>query len=261
MLALPPPSKDHPLNPVNNTHANVAPFHHQQYTASHFAKRVRSNDNDDDDAVIVHHYQQHHGTVIQKKPKHRHHDDTRGLRHFSKQVCDTVARKGITTYSEVADELASSIRANGDNAGCTITSFDQKNIRRRVYDALNVLMGTGIIAKDKKNIKWVGDIACTDEHAARKMHDQHLVNLQAQIHREQVHQATLITSLDEMSHLIRDKLQQHVQLCHLVWKNQQRNDESTPPDHARVGLPFFLVSSLDGHDMQIQVQDDGTYEN
>ena len=100
MLALPPPSKDHSLNPENNTHANVAPFHHQQYTASHFAKRVRSDD-DDDDTVIVHHQQQHHGILIQKKPKHRHHDDTRGLRHFSKQVCDTVARKGITTYNEV----------------------------------------------------------------------------------------------------------------------------------------------------------------
>lgn len=34
--------------------------------------------------------------------------------------------------------------------------FDQKNIRRRVYDALNVLMAMNIIAKDKKNIEWVG---------------------------------------------------------------------------------------------------------
>lgn len=47
-------------------------------------------------------------------------------------------------------------------------------------------MGTGIIAKDKKNIKWVGDIACTDEHVAHEMHGQHLDHLQAQIHREKV---------------------------------------------------------------------------
>lgn len=32
----------------------------------------------------------------------------------------------------------------------------QKNIRRRVYDALNVLMAMGIITKEKKEIHWVG---------------------------------------------------------------------------------------------------------
>lgn len=35
---------------------------------------------------------------------------TKGLRHFSKQVCDKVARKGTTTYNEVADELAFDIQ-------------------------------------------------------------------------------------------------------------------------------------------------------
>lgn len=35
---------------------------------------------------------------------------TKGLRHFSKQVCDKVAKKGITTYNEVADELALDIQ-------------------------------------------------------------------------------------------------------------------------------------------------------
>lgn len=35
---------------------------------------------------------------------------TKGLRHFSKQVCDKVAEKGQTTYNEVADELAFDIQ-------------------------------------------------------------------------------------------------------------------------------------------------------
>ena len=34
--------------------------------------------------------------------------------------------------------------------------YDQKNIRRRVYDALNVLMAMNIISKEKKEIKWLG---------------------------------------------------------------------------------------------------------
>ena len=34
--------------------------------------------------------------------------------------------------------------------------IDHKNIRRRVYDALNVLMAMNIISKEKKDIKWIG---------------------------------------------------------------------------------------------------------
>ena len=35
-------------------------------------------------------------------------------------------------------------------------TYDQKNIRRRVYDALNVLMAMDIIEKKKKDIRWIG---------------------------------------------------------------------------------------------------------
>jgi hypothetical protein len=35
-------------------------------------------------------------------------------------------------------------------------AYEQKNIRRRVYDALNVLMAMNIISKEKKEIKWIG---------------------------------------------------------------------------------------------------------
>ena len=38
----------------------------------------------------------------------------------------------------------------------TFQGYDQKNIRRRVYDALNVLMAMNIISKEKKEIRWIG---------------------------------------------------------------------------------------------------------
>ena len=34
--------------------------------------------------------------------------------------------------------------------------YDEKNIRRRVYDALNVLMAMGIISRERKEIFWKG---------------------------------------------------------------------------------------------------------
>ncbi|KAL9268681.1 Transcription factor-like protein, partial [Drosera capensis] len=59
----------------------------------------------------------------------------RGLRQFSMKVCEKVQSKGRTTYNE---------------------QFDEKNIWRRVYDALNVLMAMDIMSKDKKEIQWRG---------------------------------------------------------------------------------------------------------
>ena len=34
--------------------------------------------------------------------------------------------------------------------------MDEKNLRRRTYDALNVLAAIGVISKHKKDIQWVG---------------------------------------------------------------------------------------------------------
>lgn len=88
----------------------------------------------------------------------------KGLRHFSSRVCAKVEEKGSTTYNEVADELVKEIALEKGSASLTqsssqkkmTTSSDHKNIRRRVYDALNVLMAIDVIVKDKKEIRWLG---------------------------------------------------------------------------------------------------------
>ena len=115
-----------------------------------------------------------------------------GLRHFSMRVCKKVQEKGQTTYNDVADELVAEFieqrraeiaEAGGDpdvelppprkkaKAGVVgakkappgykstgmAKGYDEKNIRRRVYDALNVLMAMEIIEKnEKKEITWKG---------------------------------------------------------------------------------------------------------
>lgn len=49
----------------------------------------------------------------------------------------------------------------------TNAAFDEKNIRRRVYDALNVLMAMDIISKDKKEIRWQGLPSAPADRAER----------------------------------------------------------------------------------------------
>ncbi|CAJ0966114.1 unnamed protein product [Ranitomeya imitator] len=79
----------------------------------------------------------------------------KGLRHFSMKVCEKVQTKGTTSYNEVADELVAEFTSSAGQLPSD-SAYDQKNIRRRVYDALNVLMAMNIISKEKKEIKWIG---------------------------------------------------------------------------------------------------------
>eukprot|EP00977_Amphora_coffeiformis_P028292 scaffold34922_cov141-Amphora_coffeaeformis.AAC.3 len=90
----------------------------------------------------------------------------KGLRHFSMMVCKKVEEKGTTSYNEVADELVQHVIAER-KAADPDTKCDEKNIRRRVYDALNVLMAMDIIQKDKKAISWRG--LPTSAHADLEM--------------------------------------------------------------------------------------------
>ncbi|CAM0882108.1 unnamed protein product [Alopecurus aequalis] len=75
-----------------------------------------------------------------------------GLREYSKIVCEKVEAKGRTTYNEVADEIYSELKSMSHIG----QGFDEKNIRRRVYDAFNVLIALRVIAKEKKEMKWMG---------------------------------------------------------------------------------------------------------
>lgn len=84
---------------------------------------------------------------------------SKGLRHFSMKVCEKVKQKGATTYNQVADELVAEYCNSSTDVpvACSeLWTHDQKNVRRRVYDALNVLMAMKIISKEKKEIRWIG---------------------------------------------------------------------------------------------------------
>lgn len=91
------------------------------------------------------------GDVAQKR---------KGLRHFAVRVSQKVEEKRATTYNEVADELVHEERQLNERAsrgGAPARGgVDEKNVRRRVYDSLNVLMAMGIIERDRKTIVWRG---------------------------------------------------------------------------------------------------------
>lgn len=74
--------------------------------------------------------------------------NTLGLKEISNKVKEIMKRKGQTTYKEISDEIVSEIKGKGIK--------DEKNIRRRIYDALNVMKSINLFQKEKgsKKIMW-----------------------------------------------------------------------------------------------------------
>ncbi|KAL3903429.1 MAG: hypothetical protein SGILL_010450, partial [Bacillariaceae sp.] len=146
---------------------------------------------------------------------------SRGLRQFSQMVCQKVEEKGTTTYNEVADELVKRVvaeRLKENPEG----KFDEKNIRRRVYDALNVLMAMDIISKDKKEITWKGLPTAAKQ-------DMESMQKEIEYRRFQI---------EQKKEALRDLLVQQVCFRNLVLRNQ----ETGVPDE-KIPLPFIVVNT------------------
>jgi hypothetical protein len=91
----------------------------------------------------------------------------KGLKSITLKVCDIVRERRVTNYPDVADALVLEVLGEQESKSAGFTSPLQtgdgtepqsweKNIRRRVYDALNVLCVMDVIEKQQKNIVWKG---------------------------------------------------------------------------------------------------------
>ena len=163
----------------------------------------------------------------------------KGLRHFSMMVCKKVEEKGCTTYNEVADDLVKEVLEDRDNAN----KFDEKNIRRRVYDALNVLMAMDIIGKDRKEISWKG----LPTTAAQ---DVELLQRECAYRQQQV--ARKRSNLREL-------LTQQVCFRNLVQHNLRRADDviNTRADN-KIPLPFIVINTSSNAVIQCNMSRDLT---
>ncbi|KAM6441778.1 transcription factor Dp-2 isoform 5-T5 [Liasis olivaceus] len=152
----------------------------------------------------------------------------KGLRHFSMKVCEKVQRKGITSYNEVADELVSEFTDSGNHVA-TDSAYDQKNIRRRVYDALNVLMAMNIISKEKKEIKWIG----LPTNSA-----QECQNLETE-------KQQLLERIKQKRTQLQELLLQQIAFKNLVQRNRQNEQQtqSSPSVNSTLALPLLVINT------------------
>uniref|UniRef100_A0A8D0GYN0 Transcription factor n=1 Tax=Sphenodon punctatus TaxID=8508 RepID=A0A8D0GYN0_SPHPU len=153
----------------------------------------------------------------------------KGLRHFSMKVCEKVQRKGTTSYNEVADELVSEFTNSNSHLATDSQAYDQKNIRRRVYDALNVLMAMNIISKEKKEIKWIG----LPTNSA-----QECQNLEMEKQRR-------IERIKQKRAQLQELLLQQIAFKNLVQRNEQNEQQNLGPPalNSTIQLPFLIVNT------------------
>jgi hypothetical protein len=99
------------------------------------------------------------------------HQTKKGLRLFSQHVCDILQQHGRATYNQLVQQLIEELKPETSSAAAKKTC-DPKNIRRRVYDALNVLMAIKFITKDKKEIRWIGGSRYHQKQQSQQQHQQ-----------------------------------------------------------------------------------------
>ncbi|XP_051138816.1 transcription factor-like protein DPB [Andrographis paniculata] len=164
----------------------------------------------------------------------------RGLRQFSMKVCEKVESKGRTTYNEVADELVAEFADPSNNpATPDQQQYDEKNIRRRVYDALNVLMAMDIISKDKKEIQWKG-LPRTSQNDIEELKTERL-GLRSRIEKK----AAYLQELEE----------QYVGLQNLMSRNEKLYSSGNVPSGG-VALPFILVQTRPHATVEVEISED-----
>jgi len=196
---------------------------------------------------------------------------TRGLRHFSLRVCKKVEQKQRTTYNEVADELVLELMSNresddsdtdvqskdsnnkGHSGRKANSSIDEKNIRRRVYDALNVLMAMEIITKNKKDIIWQGFPNTTNDDVEALQKERDVLVKKIESKKECFHEL-LIQNICFRNLVKRNRAQEIISSSSMDTKTSS----SPVKDPLKIPLPFIVVQTSPKARVQCEMNEDRT---
>ncbi|KAF3664349.1 Transcription factor-like protein DPA [Capsicum baccatum] len=162
-----------------------------------------------------------------------------GLRQYSIMVCKKVEDKGRITYGEVADEIIAEFMATDSNSSVPISESDEKNVRRRVYDSLNVLMALDVIERDRKEIHWKG----LPNSDARDMEEIKMLH------------AELMAKIGKKAAYLQDLEEQLANLQNLKLRNEKLC-KSTKGSSQGVSLPFVLVQTARHAKLNIEISED-----
>ena len=157
-----------------------------------------------------------------------------------------------------------------ESGGDALDHDKPKNIRRRVYDALNVLMALNIISKDRKRIRWIGLPTNTvQEYRTYEIMRQ---KKQAQVDKLKRHLRDLVLQVSQVSYhsavvggwglqWCADFLWgQHLAFQNLIARNHGRMETAAARHETlsgnRIQLPFIIVNTHQAAMIDCQMAED-----
>lgn len=138
----------------------------------------------------------------------------RGLRYLTSKVKNIIYDKGFFSYKEVSDELVKELEITDG----LDRSKEEKNILRRVYDALNVLIASEVVIKKGKKYVW-----------------QHSVSDQNEIIKKQ--NKKIKARIEGKREVLHDTVKRLVAINHLLSRNQGKEDKEL------IRFPFIIVAT------------------
>lgn len=148
--------------------------------------------------------------------------ERRGLKAFSAMILSILQKEKEIDYTRVAEVII----------GMAGNTGEDKNIRRRIYDALNVMCAIEIVKKDKKMVYLVDNPLCACETEV----DKRLVRLG--------HAITCTTKLkeriEEKKRVLEETVKRKDLLLKLIERNKHKENEE---EKERLHFPFLLIST------------------
>lgn len=192
-----------------------------------------------------------------RKPRQNQKVPQNGLKTFTMSVVAKLRNlKSPSSYTAVADDLVRDAFTRLHQASQTFNPQEiDKNVRRRVYDALNVLSSMGFVARSGKHVTWHG-IAGFHRHVSLPL--PKAPPLESLVQKQQAATAAVQKSIALKRTLLESLRTQQSSLQRLVSRNVARDSarvttgldvlvgdslEYVHPDPHRVPLPFLLISA------------------
>ena len=201
---------------------------------------------------------------------------TKGLRYFSILVCNKLSECNTASYNHIADMLIEESRRDKRDEGrkttkkttpppaATDTAMDilatagdeegegynavegeEKNVRRRIYDALNVLMAIDMIVKDKKIIRWNGPPLHTLKlsHSTSSPHHTSTSPPPDRLSDLRARRSALVARLADKRSLLTEQVLEYVGMRSLLERNAEVESGAMDGDDVRLYFPFVLVNT------------------
>lgn len=154
----------------------------------------------------------------------------RGLKFLTTKVKHIIYSKGFFSYKEVSDELVKELEISEG----LDRNKEEKNILRRVYDALNVLIASEVVVKKGKKYVW-----------------QHSVSDQNALVKKQIKKQK--RKIEEKREVLKETASKFIALNQLLARNKLNEDSDI------IRFPFIIVATEEHPENSVKMESNLTH--